>query len=289
MLTIENIIENADVFKGSYVKYELLKGGYVNTTYKAECGDKTYCVRINNSKQTPFIGLDSEKEAQACHQASLLSIAPAVYNLNNAEEYLITDFFTGIHFSSDDMRNPETMKKFTEALKLIHNNVTADRVFSIYDQFDKYIEAAKISGMKLPGGLNKVMDKVEKIHKMRRDSKLLYKVFCHNDTFQNNILYDGNNICFIDWEYCGYGDGFFDFAHFANCIGMAVEEQKFMLKTYFGYFEPEMWEMLRQMKYISSVYDATWYIFHACLTDDEETKNNFIKTGNDKINGLADL
>ncbi|MCL2775100.1 MAG: phosphotransferase, partial [Oscillospiraceae bacterium] len=175
------------------------------------------------------------------------------------------------------------------ALKLIHNNVKVDRVFSIYDQFDKYIEAAEISGMKLPDGLCKMMAKVDKIHQMRSDSKLLYKVFCHNDTFQNNILYDGDRICIIDWEYCGYGDGFFDFAHFANCIGMTDEDRQFMVKTYFGYFEPEIWEMLRQMKYISDVYDATWYIFHACITDDEKTKNNYIKTGSDKIKSLADL
>ncbi|MCL2775432.1 MAG: phosphotransferase, partial [Oscillospiraceae bacterium] len=220
MLTIENIIESANVFKGNSVIYELLDGGFVNKTYKVECGDKIYCVRINNSRQAPFFGLDSGKEALACHQASLLSIAPAVHNLSNAKEYLITDFFAGNHFSIDDARNPEIMKKFTGALKLIHDNVKVDRVFSIYDQFDKYIEAAEISGMTLPNGLGKVMAKVDKIHQMRSDSKLLYKVFCHNDTFQNNILYDGNSICIIDWEYCGYGDGFFDFAHFANCIGM---------------------------------------------------------------------
>jgi len=106
------------------------------------------------------------------------------------------------------MLNPEIMKKFTGALKLIHDNIKVDRIFSIYDQFDKYIKAAKITGMELPGGLDKVMDEVEKIEEMRSESKLLYKVFCHNDTFQNNILYDGNNIYFIDWEYCGYGDVF---------------------------------------------------------------------------------
>ena len=289
MITIENIIENADVFKGNFVKFELIEGGYVNKTYKAMCGDKTYCVRINNNRQAPFIGLDTEKEAQACQQASMLSIAPTVYNLNNAKEYLITGFFKGRHLSNDDARNPEIIEKYVAALRLIHNNIKVDRVFSIYDQFDRYIEAAKISGMKLPDGLNKVMAKVEKIKKMRSDSKLLYKVFCHNDTFQNNILYDGDKICMIDWEYCGYGDGFFDFAHIANCISMTAEEQQFMLKTYFGYFEPEMWEMLRQMKYISDVYDATWYIFHACLTDDEKTKNTYIKIADNKINNLANL
>ena len=289
MLTIENIIKEVDIFRGYPVKYELLAGGYVNKTYKTVCNDRTYCVRINNLKQAPFIGLDANKEAQALHQASLLSIAPVVYNTDNAKEYLITEFITGNHLSAEDMRNPEIIGNFTGALKLIHEKVNVDREFSIYDQFDKYIETAVTTGMDLPDGIRRVMTKVEKIHKKRSDSKLLYKVFCHNDTFQNNIIYDKNSIYFIDWEYCGYGDGFFDFAHIANCIGMADKEQQLMLKMYFGYYEPEMCEMLRQMKYISNVYDATWYIFHACLTDDEETKHRHLKTGGEKINALSYL
>jgi len=98
MLTIENIIKTSDVFMGNPVEYELLTGGYVNKTYKVICNGNTYCVRINNNKQAPFICLDPKKEALACHQANLLSIAPAVYNLNNADEYLITDFFYGESF-----------------------------------------------------------------------------------------------------------------------------------------------------------------------------------------------
>jgi thiamine kinase-like enzyme len=293
MFTINDIIETADVFKGSYInqiKYELLEGGFVNKTYKTECGGKIYCVRINNSRQIPFFGLDAAKEAEACRQASLFSIAPAVYmyNSDNAAEYLITEYFPGRCLSNDDVRNPEIMKKYVRAIKLIHDNIKVDRVFSIYDQFDKYIEAAAISNTKLPSGLGKVMAEVERIKKMRADSKILYKVFAHNDIWQNNILYDGNKVSVIDWEYCGYGDGFFDFAHIANCGGMTFEEEKFMLNTYFEYFEMDMWEILRQMKYISSVYCVLWYVFHACIVDDEKTKDYYIKTGNDGINNLAD-
>ena len=288
MPNIENIIETSGVFMGKSAVYELLEGGYVNKTYKVKCDDKIYCVRINNSRQKPFFGLDTNQEAQAVHQASLLGIAPTVYNINNAEEYLITDFFAGKGLSRENAGNPEIMKKYIRAIKLIHDNIKINRIFSIYDQFDKYIETAKICNMKLPAGLGKVMSEVERIRRLREDSKLLYKVFCHNDTFNNNILYDGNTVCIIDWEYCGYGDGFFDFAHLANCVGMTDEEQQFMLKVYFGYLEGEMWEMLRQMKYISDVYDATWFIFHSCITDVTNLKSFYTNEADKKINNLAD-
>ncbi|MCL2352556.1 MAG: phosphotransferase [Firmicutes bacterium] len=288
MLTIEKIIEKESIFSDIKVNCEELPGGYVNKTYKIKCTDRIYCVRINNSRQTPYLGLDTVQEAQAIQQANLLGIAPKVYNLDHAVEYLITDFFAGKCLSGDDASSPEIMKKYVRALKLVHDNIKVDRIFSIYDQLNKYIETARICNMRLPAGTGKVMAEVERIRKIRSNSKLLYKVFSHNDTFNNNILYDGDSVCIIDWEYCGYGDGFFDFAHLANCVGLTDEDQQLMLKLYFGYYEPEIWEMLRQMKYISDVYGATWFIFHASIAEDETQKENFMNTAHTLVNKLAD-
>jgi thiamine kinase-like enzyme len=92
----------------------------------------------------------------------------------------------------------------------------------------------------------------------------------------------------IDWEYCGYGDGLFDLAHIANSAAMTFEEEKYMLEVYFGYFETEMWEMLKQMKYISDVYNATWPIFLACMADSADSKIGYIEKARKMINLLTD-
>jgi len=285
MVTIENIIENDALFKGKHTKYEFLKDGIENKTYKVDCGNKSYCVRIINSKQRFSFGLDTKKEALACQQASLLSIAPAVYNIDNPADYLITDFFPGKSLTGEEACNSEIIKKYICAIKLIHDHVKVDINFSVYDRFYKYIHTAKKFDMKLPNWVNKLMEQVEKIKEIRSDSKLLYHVFCHNDIWHENILFDGNKICLIDWEFCGYGDGFFDFAHISR-RGMLFEEKKFMLTTYFGYFDMEMWRMLQLMEYISRAYDAIWQIFHSCVFDDIDTRKFFTDSANKIIEDL---
>ena len=100
-----------------------------------------------------------------------------------------------------------------------------------------------------------------------------------------NILYDGKAICIIDWEFCGYGDGFFDFAHISR-RGMTFDEKKFLLKTYFGYFEMEMWKILRQMEYISSAYDAVWQAFHSHVVDDMSIRESLAESANRIIGDL---
>ena len=172
LINIENIIKSETLFKNKLTTYELLKGGYVNKTYKVTCNDKIYCVRINNLKHSQFFQLDTTKEAEACQQASLFSIAPTVHNLNNSTEYLITDFFTGKSISNDDSRNPKIVKKYIDAVKTIHNNVNVDRTFSVFNLIDKYIEGAKAYNIKLPDGLTKVLNQVNQIRTIRSDSKI---------------------------------------------------------------------------------------------------------------------
>ena len=122
-MTIENIIEDEEIFKGKHATYELVAGGFVNETYKVKCGSKTYCVRVNNKEQSRFFEFDAATEAQACQQASMFSIAPGVYNIDNSSEYLITDFFAG---------------KFLIILKLIEFSVFLTLLTNILQQM-KYI------------------------------------------------------------------------------------------------------------------------------------------------------
>ena len=286
MITIEDIIKNEDLFKDKYTTHELLDGGYVNKAYKVTCDNKTYCIRINNIKHSQFFQLDTTKEAQACQQASLFSIAPTAHNLNNSTEYLITDFYTGRTLSNDDSHNPEIVKKYVNAIKTIHNNVKVNRTFSIYDLIDKYIDGAKVCNVKLPDGLIKVLNQVDRIRMIRSDSKVLNNVFCHNDIWQNNILYNGDTICIIDWEFCGYGDGFFDFAHILNISNATFDEEKFLLTTYFGYFDMELWNTLQQLKYMGKVCDAAWFLFHAGITENETIKEKYLQSGSQCINNL---
>lgn len=112
-------------------------------------------------------------------------------------------------------------------------------------------------------------------------------MFCHNDIWQNNILYNGKDICIIDWEFCGYGDGFFDFAYIPYMTGFSYEEEQFMLKTYFGYFEMELWDILQQMKYLSRAVEAVWFFFHAGIEPGAARRNDLLSAGNSAVNKLV--
>ncbi|HNX14168.1 MAG TPA: phosphotransferase [Oscillospiraceae bacterium] len=268
------------MFQNKPVSFEPVTGGNVNKAYKVSCEDKVYFVRINGS-QSSYLGTDPVKEAEACQQASRMLVAPAVHNCENANDYLITDFFYGRCLSKEEARNPEIIKKYVSAIKQIHTHVHVDRHFSIFDLIDRYIYLIYHSSVPLPLDYHKIIAKYEKIKQARMDDSQYGKVFCHNDIWQNNMLFDGENICIIDWETCGYSDAFSDLAQIPCLVNTTFEEEKLILTCYFGYFDLDMWHILQDLKVVRMMENVTWSFFHAGIKDEMHNQNfDYIKYGN---------
>ncbi|MCF6435989.1 phosphotransferase [Pseudoalteromonas sp. MMG022] len=71
---------------------------------------------------------------------------------------------------------------------------------------------------------------VEKIASLPRDM-----AFCHNDLVTDNIIASSQGIKFIDFEYAGYNDVFFDLAALCCSFNLTVVQQSEMLDMYFSY------------------------------------------------------
>ncbi|HOP11830.1 MAG TPA: phosphotransferase [Oscillospiraceae bacterium] len=280
MLMIENVLNTDELFQNKLASFEPVTGGNVNKAYKVSCEGKAYFVRINGN-QSKLLGLGGKTEADACRQAGEMKIAPVVYNSKNEDLYLITDFFKGKCLSKEEARRPDIIKKYMSAIKWIHTEIHVDRQFSIYDLIDKYDSFIKHSSISLPNDFDKIMARYETIKKKRSADRQYGNVFCHNDIWQNNILFDGENICIIDWELCGYSDAFNDLAHIPCLINTSFEEEKWILTCYFGYFDMDMWHILQDLKYVCMIEEAVWSFFHAGITDDMHNQNfDYIKYGN---------
>jgi Ser/Thr protein kinase RdoA (MazF antagonist) len=58
-------------------------------------------------------------------------------------------------------------------------------------------------------------------------------VLCHNDLNPTNIFFSNNDIKFIDWEYAGVNDRYFDLASVCVEFGLAGEMVEVFLNAYF--------------------------------------------------------
>ena len=59
-------------------------------------------------------------------------------------------------------------------------------------------------------------------------------VFGHNDLLPANFLHDGTRLWLIDWDYAGFNSPLFDLGGLAANNGLSVEDEAWMLGSYFG-------------------------------------------------------
>ncbi|WP_158678142.1 phosphotransferase family protein [Pseudoalteromonas sp. T1lg23B] len=59
--------------------------------------------------------------------------------------------------------------------------------------------------------------------------------FCHNDLVKDNIIGVAQGIKFIDFEYAGYNDIFFDLAALSSSFKLTTAQQNDMLDAYFSH------------------------------------------------------
>jgi thiamine kinase-like enzyme len=72
-----------------------------------------------------------------------------------------------------------------------------------------------------------------------------------------NFLTNGQ-LYVLDWEYAGMGDIFFDLANFSDHHNLSDEEDRWLLKCYFGEVTHDQWVHLKIMKIMSDLREATW-------------------------------
>ncbi|HHD82441.1 MAG TPA: choline kinase, partial [Campylobacterales bacterium] len=82
-------------------------------------------------------------------------------------------------------------------------------------------------------------------------------VLAHNDLHPKNILF-GKKIEFIDWEYAGVTDRYFDLAAIVVEFKFNKKDEKRFLQTYFGRQKKVNYKKLEAYK---TVYTTLWTVW----------------------------
>jgi thiamine kinase-like enzyme len=262
MLNIEKFLNEVELLSGNDTSYEPLNGGLSNMSYKITSGGKSYVLRING-RQNDFLGLNRAEEANAIRKAHALGISAEVFYVD--DEILITEFKPGKILSEAEIHNPLYIQKAADLLRTAHSIKDIDRHCSPFELMDKYFSGARKLGAVFPDGLDDYLRKMEAIERRASRNSPFTNGYCHNDAYCINILNNDGELCLIDWELSGYGNIFFDIATISFINSFSKAEDKLLLQRYFGQFEDEFTEMLRDMKYMNMMREIGWALLHSAI------------------------
>lgn len=256
-LTVDEAIARVPQWaNASDLKISPLGGGITNNNYRVDTEGESFVLRIAGA-DTELLGINREHEYAANLAAGKLGIAPEVIYVIRPEGYLVTRFITARPFPTEEITQPENIRRVMEVVHKIHSMPQIPGFFSAFHTVEDYTKIALRYKVEFPENFDWL---VERMHEAETALKTNPEPSqpCHNDLLNANFLIDEEQIYVLDWEYAGMGDVYFDLANFSDHHELSDKQDHWLLECYFGEVSEKQIAHLKIMKVMSDLREAMW-------------------------------
>ena len=235
-------------------------GGLTNTNYRISIRGEEFVLRVSGNN-TDYLGINRQHELEALRVAAEYGLGPEVIHFLFPEGHLVTRFIEGCHWTYEAYCRPGNIRRMVDAVKSIHNLPPIQADGSPFRRIKRYLEHTRSLDVPYPGGFEDAIRYMNLIEAQIKADPLPAYGFCHNDLFALNYIDDGE-LRFIDWEFAGMGDIFYDLATLAysfDSVGeIPTDIQEMILVSYFGSVDDWIRARFRQMKFMVLLYSVMW-------------------------------
>jgi thiamine kinase-like enzyme len=233
---------------------EPLDGGITNRNFKVRSGGRDYVLRVFG-RGTSQLGIHRSTERLATEAAARAGVGPPLVRFT--EEAAVTEFVEGE--AMPELRVEETAR----ALRLVHEGPSLPSAFDVFRVVDDYRSRAA----RVPPAFERARALAEEIELALRGPEH-DPVPCHNDLLNANLIWDGERVWIVDWEYAGMGDRYFDLGNLSINNGLSEEDDERLLTAYFGEpCTPRRVAALRLMRIMSDFREAMWGVLQQSLSE----------------------
>ena len=234
--------------------------GLTNTNYSVTVDGERFVLRVSG-QNTGQLGINRNYEIEVLSAVSEAGIGAQVEYYLLPEGHLVTRYIDGRHLTLEEYRTRGSLQRIVSTVKRLHELPLVKATFSPFRRVERYAEQAQSMGVSLPSDLGEMLERAEKIEIEQACDTYPWRRFCHNDLFYVNVLDDGR-IRFIDWEFAGVGDIYYDLATltyaYDSADTLSRDLQEHMLECYFEDVSRENWARLEGMKYMLMFFTAMW-------------------------------
>ncbi|HEY2603969.1 MAG TPA: choline kinase family protein [Thermoleophilaceae bacterium] len=233
---------------------EPLAGGITNHNFRVRTDRGEFAVRVFG-RGTAALGIDRDAERAATENAARSGVGPELVAANG--ELLVTRFIHG-----EPMRKIR-LDETSAALRAIHAGPELPTTFSGIAVGEQY--AARASGLppEYPGA-HAVAKEIEGALRGPEHDP----VPCHNDLLGANLIWDGERVRVVDWDYAGMGDRYFDFGNLSINNELSEDDDECLLAAYFGEpCTPARFASLRLMRIVSDFREAMWGVLQHSISE----------------------
>ncbi len=201
------------------LKLELLKEqGFCNTNYLLKSKNKKYLIRVFKNNNSVNISREFEYETQKKAARKNLAAAPLLLT----KKFMVCTYLEGKH--KNKLKNKE-LKKLVKNIKKLHKIKSKVRAYDLKKDLKYYKRSLK-------NQKSKILIKILKQEIKKLKNYKINLVTTHHDLNPKNILFHKKTIKFIDFEYAGVNDKYFDLATIAHEFKLNKKQKNILIKTY---------------------------------------------------------
>ncbi|MDA8682971.1 phosphotransferase family protein, partial [Porticoccaceae bacterium] len=175
-----------------------LSGGLTNESFLVDCGKFPVVVRINGENSS-FLGIDRDRERKLLAAMIDLPYVPKV--LYSDDEVQVTEFIPGDIVSASQLKDSSIRYTIRSQLDNIQKIILDVEPINYVNYIKDYSD--QLDGF--PG--------LEEIHQAAQllDKSPWHPVIAHHDLIRENVIVNGDEVYFIDWEYAHIGHPLMDY------------------------------------------------------------------------------
>jgi thiamine kinase-like enzyme len=234
---------------------------------RALTGEK-YVLRLPEPGRAEHLGIDRAEEAAAARAAAAAGIGPEVVFCDTVTGSMLTRWVEGRAWGSEDLREPENLKRTAEMLRTLHGLTDIPgESGAVYRRIRHLASQAQRLGLETPAHLPEALHRLDDLEARLREVTGGRGGLNHNDLWANNIL-AGERVWFVDWEFAGRGDGLYDLATVSMSGDYSPREEARLFGEY-GLSGPEDRASVESAKWVVRFFEGTWsLIMHHLTTGD---------------------
>jgi len=242
-----------------------LDGGMTGRVFRARLGPGDYVVHLPG-KDNRALGIDRGAEQDATRAAARVGVGPQVAAYLPDYDVLVTRYVEGRPLLTVELSEPDVLADVAESLRALHKGPRLRTKLSPFRAVERYREIAADHGVQAD-------ERYDRAHALAGEIEAAMQgrdhapVPCHGDLAPPNLIYDGEHVRILDWEYAGMGDRFFDLGNLSANAVFDEGDDEWLLTAYFN--EPpteRQFASLRLMRLMSDFRDAMWGLVQSAIS-----------------------
>ena len=229
---LRDVLRQVPGFGADDLSASLLPGGLTNRNYCVDAAERRVVVRLS-SDQAALLAIDRRAEWENSVAAAAAGVAPAVLAYLPAEGALVIEWLDAQTLTAADLDDSRTLAAVAATCRQLHAGPVFTGDFDMFALQRRYLDLVTTNGYRLPPSYLDFMPQVDRLRRAVA-ARPVVPVPCHNDLLAANILRDDKRLWFIDFEYAGNGDPFFELGNLWSEAHLGPDRLAELVAAYVG-------------------------------------------------------